>query len=263
MTQQPNVATLAGSGVWTYPPTRILVAVDFGEASARAVQVALALSRRYGASLTALHADVIEAPVYFTHDQAAALERQRLAARSAAERELRRFVRPATADRVTVRFVEDTPAATIIDASHRADLIVMGTHGRRGPSRWWMGSVAERVIRESRVPVLVLRAAGDDSPVEDVFKRPLMVAGPWTFEGDGARYAAGLAETFGGQVAEQAATCEQDVAREREATLMVIPTEAGAGWLTNSAERLVRICTLPMLFVPNQGPGIRVNGSAS
>jgi nucleotide-binding universal stress UspA family protein len=39
-----------------------------------------------------------------------------------------------------------------------ADLIVMGTHGRRGFAHFLMGSVAEVVLRESRVPVLVVRA---------------------------------------------------------------------------------------------------------
>jgi nucleotide-binding universal stress UspA family protein len=41
---------------------------------------------------------------------------------------------------------------------HRADLIVMATHGRTGLSRFFLGSVAERVVRESTVPVLTIRA---------------------------------------------------------------------------------------------------------
>jgi nucleotide-binding universal stress UspA family protein len=40
-----------------------------------------------------------------------------------------------------------------------ADLIVMGTHGRTGFNRWMLGSVAERVLRESPVPVLTVRSA--------------------------------------------------------------------------------------------------------
>jgi nucleotide-binding universal stress UspA family protein len=41
----------------------------------------------------------------------------------------------------------------------KCDLIVIGTHGRRGFSRALMGSDAERVVRESSVPVLVVRAS--------------------------------------------------------------------------------------------------------
>jgi nucleotide-binding universal stress UspA family protein len=45
-------------------------------------------------------------------------------------------------------------------AEHAIDLIVMGTHGRRGPSHWMIGSVAERVVRTAPCPVLVVRLAG-------------------------------------------------------------------------------------------------------
>lgn len=52
------------------------------------------------------------------------------------------------------------PAGVILDqcAAYRADLIVMGTHGRSGVSRWMLGSVAERVLRSAQVPVLLVRA---------------------------------------------------------------------------------------------------------
>ena len=42
----------------------------------------------------------------------------------------------------------------------RCDLIVMASHGRSGPSRWAHGSVADKVLRASRVPVLMVRAPG-------------------------------------------------------------------------------------------------------
>jgi nucleotide-binding universal stress UspA family protein len=42
--------------------------------------------------------------------------------------------------------------------SHKADLIVMGTHGRTGLSHVFMGSVAEHVVRHSRIPVLIIPA---------------------------------------------------------------------------------------------------------
>ena len=43
---------------------------------------------------------------------------------------------------------------------HDADLIIMSTHGRSGVSRWFLGSVAERVVRHSPVPVLLVSASG-------------------------------------------------------------------------------------------------------
>ncbi len=155
----PNAADApaAGRPAWAYPPARILAPVDFGAASARALQVADTLARAHGSVLSVLHADIIEAPVYFTHEQARAIERERQAAGSSIERELTRFVRRVTLGPAAMAFVEEAPATAIAEAAGHADLIVMGTHGRRGPSRWWLGSVAERTVRESRVPVLVVR----------------------------------------------------------------------------------------------------------
>jgi nucleotide-binding universal stress UspA family protein len=54
--------------------------------------------------------------------------------------------------------VADTIAERI--AARACDLVVMGTHGRRGASRWVMGSDAEIVARHSPVPVLLVRSAG-------------------------------------------------------------------------------------------------------
>jgi nucleotide-binding universal stress UspA family protein len=39
-----------------------------------------------------------------------------------------------------------------------ADVIAMSTHGRTGPARWLLGSVADRVVRSSKIPVLLIRA---------------------------------------------------------------------------------------------------------
>jgi nucleotide-binding universal stress UspA family protein len=51
-------------------------------------------------------------------------------------------------------------AEVILDVAKEigADVIAMSTHGRTGPSRWLMGSVAERVVRNSKHPVLLIRA---------------------------------------------------------------------------------------------------------
>ena len=42
----------------------------------------------------------------------------------------------------------------------QVDVIAMSTHGRTGPARWLLGSVAERVVRNSKVPVLLIRPQG-------------------------------------------------------------------------------------------------------
>jgi nucleotide-binding universal stress UspA family protein len=239
--------------MWNYPPAQILVPVDFGEASRRAVQVAGTLARRFHAGLQALHVEAVEAPAYFTHEQIAVLERELRVARAAADRHVSAFVGPLVDVLFSARVVDGAPATAILEAVRSADLAVMGTHGRRGPSRWWLGSVAERVVSETPTPLLVVRAAGEDETVEAIFERPLVVAGS-QFDDEGVRYAIGLAQAFGGEIAPGAPTCEADIARERHATLMVIPGQSSAGYgFRESAERLLRNCTLPMLFVPGRG----------
>jgi nucleotide-binding universal stress UspA family protein len=58
--------------------------------------------------------------------------------------------------------VEGKPAEEILNYAEKekADLIVMSTHGSSGLSRWAFGSVADKVIRHSPVPVLVVAPAG-------------------------------------------------------------------------------------------------------
>ena len=72
--------------MWNCPPSNILVPVDFGEASARAVAVAAAVAARTGARVRLLHGEQIEAPPYFTHEQIESLEKQRRSARAQAQR---------------------------------------------------------------------------------------------------------------------------------------------------------------------------------
>jgi nucleotide-binding universal stress UspA family protein len=66
--------------------------------------------------------------------------------------------------------VEGKPSSTIVEhaADDDCDLIVMGTHGRGGIDRLLLGSVAERVVRRSSVPVMTVRveepAVGDHEP---------------------------------------------------------------------------------------------------
>ena len=57
----------------------------------------------------------------------------------------------------TTDVLHGEPGLSIVNATQPGDLIVMTTHGRSGPARWMLGSVAETVLRHSPVPVLLLR----------------------------------------------------------------------------------------------------------
>lgn len=53
-------------------------------------------------------------------------------------------------------------ADTILNVAEemQVDVIAMSTHGRTGPARWLLGSIADKVVRNSQVPVLLIRAKG-------------------------------------------------------------------------------------------------------
>jgi nucleotide-binding universal stress UspA family protein len=240
--------------MWSVPPSHVLVPVDFSEASGRAIEVAAALAPKVGAHLRLLHAEALEVPAYFTPDQTRALERERTLARSRADDFLADFARKHGAADFSTSIIEGLPTATILRAAREADLVVMGTHGRRGPARWWLGSVAERVIHESPAPVLVVRADRTARPL-DVFARPIVFDGQSGPSAAAARVAAVLAHAAGGEVTALAARCAADLAAESRASLVVVPAGDRHGLLTHPAEQWLRACTLPMLFVPGASPG--------
>jgi nucleotide-binding universal stress UspA family protein len=236
--------------MWSVPPSRILVPLDFGEASGRAVEVAAAVAARTGAHVQLLHAEVLDVPAYFTADQMEALERERTTARARAGEFVADFARRHGASSFDTVIVEGAPTQVIVAAAERADLVVMGTHGRRGPARWWMGSVAERVTHAARTPVLVVRAEPTLSP-EAMFQHPMLVSTGNPPDADVLRVAKGLARAFGGTIIEGAVTCEADLTSERRASLVVVARRDRHGVLLgHPAEQWLRHCPLPMLFVP-------------
>ena len=129
---------------------RILCPIDFSEHSRRALDHAVAIARWYGAAVTVLHvfspvtvAAVGAAPVVFEPMVLAPVGRDRLLADTKA------FAAAESAAGVAIEAVvrEGSTAAEILTqaASMRADLLVIGTHGRSGLERLFVGSVAETV----------------------------------------------------------------------------------------------------------------------
>jgi nucleotide-binding universal stress UspA family protein len=140
----------------------ILAPVDFSPLSALGLRYAGALARCSRARLTVLFADRYEPPPYFTAGRVAAFEAQFREWADEARAQLQDFIAGTlgeTASGAEALVVEALPADAIRSAveSGGADLVVMGTHGRSGFNRLMLGSVAERVLRESRVPVLTVR----------------------------------------------------------------------------------------------------------
>ncbi len=142
------------------PASHILCPVDFSDLSAAALRYAATLSSRLDARLTVVYANSFSAPPYFTGSKLEDLERQFRESFDEASSALHRFVgKHIPGQQAEVRVIEGPP----VDAIHKAvaetgaDLIVMGTHGRSGWRRFMLGSVTDRVLRESQVPVLTVR----------------------------------------------------------------------------------------------------------
>jgi nucleotide-binding universal stress UspA family protein len=237
---------------WHWPPRTVLVAVDFGEASARALAVGHVVAGAFDATLRAIYAERFDPPPYFTVEQLKELVAERDIAQAAAARHLTRFAAEAGAGAIEPVVVDDGPVDAILDVGAAADLIVLGTHGRRGPGRWWLGSVAERVVRAARVPVIVTRAA--DRPVRDVFERVLLVHEEE--EGDAVvhRMARDMAAISGGAVVDGGAVAACDVAAMHQASLVVITRSEGrSGWgVTDPVGRVLGACDRPVIFVPSR-----------
>ena len=148
-----------------FPYKRILCPVDFDEYSTGALKEATALALSSAGTMHILHVVQIN-PLF---DQGAAegftagemYEAQIEFARKKVEQKLTAI--PPEVKREIIIEIGD-PGDSIIDMQAKlgADLVVMATHGRKGFKHLVLGSVAERVVRESRVPVLMVRPAPRD-----------------------------------------------------------------------------------------------------
>jgi nucleotide-binding universal stress UspA family protein len=140
---------------------RILHPSDFSPASRAALRLAQELARALKGELILCHAyeplplAVGEAPV-----PPRILQEMMAGARRDARRALDRLARAAGKSRLRISTVlaEGPAARAIVRAAQkrRAQLIVMGTHGRTGVQRLLLGSVAERVVRTAPCPVLTV-----------------------------------------------------------------------------------------------------------
>jgi len=138
----------------------VLVTTDFSPVSARAVEVACELACDLGARLTVLH--VCEVPGFSgTGPIAYDLVTPRVAEAQASLDELLAPARqrcPSASGLVKVGAAAE--AILSVAGEIGADLVVLGTHGRRGVRHALLGSVAERVVRLCPVPVLTVRGRG-------------------------------------------------------------------------------------------------------
>ncbi len=139
---------------------RILCPSDFSDCSRAALEFAIELAQRLGASIRVVH--VFQLPQYAGFEDgltmAAASAEIFTTLRKKTEEQLRAELELCRTAGVTATAeqVDGVPHAEIVRLSEQADLVVMGTHGRTGLPRLVLGSAAERVVRLAKCPVLTV-----------------------------------------------------------------------------------------------------------
>jgi nucleotide-binding universal stress UspA family protein len=140
---------------------RILYATDFSPASRRAFDTALTMAKSLNARLTIVY---VLTPVVTVPEQyidAATLDRLDKQARQWSAQHLDQLAARAkkTGVKATVVLRDGDPADQIVRACRatKSDLIIVGTHGRRGLPKFFLGSVAERVVSTTPCPVVMVR----------------------------------------------------------------------------------------------------------
>jgi nucleotide-binding universal stress UspA family protein len=139
-------------------PKNILVPTDFSECATRALDYACELAQKLDATVHLVHSFGPGSPEMNLVLTSVMIDTMRSGAAQALE--------SLAAGRSNVRFgnldvVRGDPRDNILEVAQtlRADLIVIGTHGRRGFARVVLGSVAEHVLRRADCPVITLRGA--------------------------------------------------------------------------------------------------------
>jgi len=153
---------------------KILFPTDFSNCSKQALLHAVRLAREYEAELHVLHAVVLHEddphdPAHHFPDPA----KIRSLLEEIAEKKMGSLVREGAIPDLVLKLVQrrDISAAPPIleyAREENVDLIVMGTHGRRGVRKWLLGSVTNEVVRFAPCSVLTVRSKGDPVPVEPI-----------------------------------------------------------------------------------------------
>jgi acetoin utilization protein AcuB len=148
----------------SYPFKKILCPVDFDENSAAALEVAAQIARRNDGDVLVLHIVPMVLPATDVPVYTDVYKQQQEAARNRVKELAESHLRGVKHESV-VRLTGPASGILAIARKINPDVIVMATHGRRGVSRFLLGSVAEAVLREAQCPVLTVRAFESDKRV--------------------------------------------------------------------------------------------------
>jgi nucleotide-binding universal stress UspA family protein len=143
----------------------ILVPSDFGEPAEHALEIASELAAKFGSKVSVLHVYQVFLPMPYWDGFAWPVEEIALRARTMLDAYLAKAKQRHPGCEGILRPGVASDQIVTVAGESGVDLVVMGTHGRRGVPRLVLGSTAERVVRTSPVPVLTVSAKGEPTAV--------------------------------------------------------------------------------------------------
>lgn len=253
----------------THPMHRILVPTDMSEFATLALDYALLFRQKFDSQIALLYAEefefllTAEYPLSYYFDNTSA-------AKSHAHELLRNYARRHIDDMTGVRtlVLDSQPARAIVGTADdiNADLIIMGTHGRHGLRGALLGSVTERVLRETWRPVLTVLPKQFRG--RDVVVRRILCPVNYTAISDYAlEYAQSIAEVFGAELDimhvpdGDAADGVLKAADASEVDLIVIGAQhtrfSDATVIGTTTERITRFAKQPVLTVMRRAEALK------
>lgn len=142
---------------------KILIPTDGSEYTKAAIDKGLEMAKAAGAEVTALYVVDQTSFINFPMDSTIVSVYTLLEKEGHEAMEYVKQRAEAMGVKVVTKIEEGSPSRKIVDMSADHDLVVMGTLGRTGFSKLLLGSVAERVVRFAKCPVLVVRSPGEEN----------------------------------------------------------------------------------------------------
>jgi len=179
----------------------ILVPIDFSEFSSNALNYAIGLAQKFHSNLILLHAvvlfedDVNEEERLEEYEEWVRKREKNIDAHMK-KNKLRVNQKGISVDSVVLRSISAADAFLEYLNDHSCDLIIMGTHGRTGLKHIFLGSVAEKIVRLSPIPVLSVHRSVQDFRIENIIA-PIDFS---IYSKNAADYAISIAENFKAQV---------------------------------------------------------------
>ncbi len=178
---------------------RILFATDFSPDSTAALPYAIAITRHFGANLYLAHVIPLDAyDVIPANERDAAVENMQAHVEEQMTGLRSTLLLRGLPHEVLVDHGEVWPMLAAMGEKHAIDLIVIGTHGRRGVEKLLLGSTAEEILRCAQEPVLMVGPESSVAPETEARFQRILYATDFSAEAEPAmHFARRLAQEYG------------------------------------------------------------------